>query len=935
MRNLLRCLLLPLIFSLASSITIIAQSTISGTVKDGNTGEALSGAHIVLKGSIYNTISDINGKFRLNVNQAPPFIISFSFVGFITQEVEVKDAIATFDISLSEQTLLGQEIVVSASRIEESIMKSPVTIEKMDILSIRQAATPDFFDAVANMKGVTATSSSLNFNSINTRGFSSISNVRFVLLVDGMDVSAPVLNFPSGSITGLGELDTENIELIPGASSALYGPNAFNGLMMMKSKSPFDYQGLSMQVKQGVTTSDAGGSRPMGLYAIRYAKSFNDKIAFKVNFSYLDATDWQANDYKADRNDPESQTDLSNSPSFDSMNKYGDETVISLGYLGIPGIGDVTRTGFKGPEMLDTKKVNTIKGDIALHYRITQKVEASYDFRFGGGNTFYLENSPYAFKDYLQQFHKIEVKGDNFFVRSYLSIGDGGKSYNVSALGGYANETWSLSKTSWVPDYITAFTGGIPNVAAGDPATARAYADRNMPQAGTPEYKSLMKAVRANYFQQPVSGTWTDKDGIVHDVAGGASFKEDSRMWHNEFNYSFKKINWADIMVGGNFRQYGLLSHGTVLNEAPDDPNPVKDYKRLYVNQVGVYSQVAKTLAEKWKLTGSLRYDKSDNFNGYFTPRISTVYSINKNHNIRASYQTGLRIPQMQAQYIYFPSPTGTFLGTTKDNSERYGVMNGLAYTQASYNAFVMAGGKVDPNSTSGTINSNGAILSGDASLLKAANIPYLKPEHLKAFEIGYKGLLATNLFADVNYYYSSYSNFIALQTIVSKNLTYHQGNQVNAGSLWTAFANATEKVTSQGIGVGLTYNLPRDFSLNGNYNWTTFSANESPDFIAGFNTPRNRFSVGLANRKIAKYFGFNINYRYQETFLWYSTWSPSGWHVPAFGVVDAQVSYRLAPVEFKIGGVNIGGSDYRTSIGGPFVGQQYYISVTYDQFSK
>lgn len=129
--------------------------------------------------------------------------------------------------------------------------------------------------------------------------------------------------------------------------------------------------------------------------------------------------------------------------------------------------------------------------------------------------------------------------------------------------------------------------------------------------------------------------------------------------------------------------------------------------------------------------------------------------------------------------------------------------------------------------------------------------------------------------------------------------------------------------------------NLPKDFSLNGNYNWTTFSANESPDFIAAFNTPRNRFSVGISNRKIVKYFGFNISYQYQETFLWYSTWSPSGWHVPAFGVVDAQVNYKSGPVVFKIGGVNIGGKDYRTSIGGPFVGQQYYISVTYDQFSK
>src|SRR6185295_3420182 len=174
----------------------------------------------------------------------------------------------------------GQEVVVSASRIEENILKSPVTIEKMDVLAIKQSAAPDYFDALANMKGVSVNTGSMNLTSVNTRGFATIANTRFVQWVDGMDTQAPILNFPTGSIMGLGELDAESLELIPGAASALYGPNAFNGIMIMKSKSPFEYQGLSAQVKQGITNSNAGGSNPMGMYSIRYAKAFNDKIAF-------------------------------------------------------------------------------------------------------------------------------------------------------------------------------------------------------------------------------------------------------------------------------------------------------------------------------------------------------------------------------------------------------------------------------------------------------------------------------------------------------------------------------------------------------------------------------------------------------------------------------------------------------------------------------
>jgi len=319
----MKMLLPALLF--AGSAQLLAQTVVSGTVKDGATQEGIAGVNVVVKGKVVGTITDSDGKYTLKVNQAPPLTLTFSFIGFHTEEKEVTDANTTLDITMNEESLLGQEVVVSASRVEENILKSPVTIEKLDIIAIKQAATPDFYDALANMKGVQVNNGSLNFTAVNTRGFATISNTRFVQWVDGMDTQAPLLNFPTGSIMGLGELDAESLELIPGAASALYGPNAFNGIMIMKSKSPFEYQGLSAQVKQGITNSNAGGSNPYGMYSIRYAKAFNDKLAFKVNFSYMKATDWTSNDYKTDRLNPSSTTDLSSSPNFDGLNKYGDE----------------------------------------------------------------------------------------------------------------------------------------------------------------------------------------------------------------------------------------------------------------------------------------------------------------------------------------------------------------------------------------------------------------------------------------------------------------------------------------------------------------------------------------------------------------------------------------------------------------------------------
>lgn len=917
--------LVPLLFLVVGTVSLMAQTTISGKVTDGTTKETLAGVNVVVKGKVIGTISDVKGEFNLKVNQTPPLTLVFSFIGFRTQELEIKDAnSAGLEITLEEESLLGQEVVVAASRIEESILKSPVTIEKMDILAIKQSAAPDYYDALANVKGVQTSSGSLNFTTINTRGFASIANTRFVQWVDGMDTQAPLLNFPTGSIMGVGELDAESVELIPGAASALYGPNAFNGIVIMNSKSPFDYQGLSAQVKAGITNSTAAGSDPLTQYSIRYAKAFNNKFAFKINASIMQAKDWLGNDYKTDRLNPESTTDLSKANNFDGLNLYGDENQINLAALtGLPSLGIVTRTGFREQDLVDNRDAKTVKVDGALHYRITDKIEVLFNYRYGGGSSIYQGTEKYALRDFSQQFYKLEFKGDNFFLRAYQSATDAGKSYNLTALGAFMNETYSPSASTWIPDYLLANQGYIPGVAAGDPNAARAFADRNRPTPGTQAFTNLVDVVKANLFQKTPTGTFTNPDGTVRTAGGGASFFDNSKLNHIEGNYKFfNQIKWAEIQIGGNFRQYDLFSNGTIFNEGPVDG---VNFSRVVINEFGAYTQIAKTFAEKLKITGSVRYDKNENFNGQFSPRLSAVYEIDKSNNLRASFQTGFRNPDTQAQFIYFPSSGGTLVGSTERNASRYGIHNGGAWTQTSYDAFRASGGSLNPTT--------GATVGGDPNLLQTADLKYVQPEQLRSVEVGYKGLLFKKLLVDLNGYYTSYSNFLAGQIVAIKNPTTHQGRAVNAGSLYSPYTNSTRDVTSLGVGLGLTYSLPKNFIVNGNYNYADFTANEDKDFRAGFNTPRNRFSVGIGNRKIIKDLGFNINYRYQESFQWQSSYG--NWIVPAFGVLDAQLNYKVSPIKsiIKIGATNLGGGDYRTNLGSPFVGQQYYISITFDEF--
>ena len=490
-------------------------------------------------------------------------------------------------------------------------------------------------------------------------------------------------------------------------------------------------------------------------------------------------------------------------------------------------------------------------------------------------------------------------------------------SWNMTAQGAFANEYYSPTVAKWAPEYaeryVLALQGYIPGVPAGNEEAAhiagRAHADRDRPVEGTPEFDALMNRVRSNFFQR---------------TPPGSSFFDNSRLYHAEFNYNFKKVSFAEIMIGGNFRRYSLYSKGTIFNEAPDGGS---EFERVEINEYGFYGQIAKTFADALKLTGSLRYDKNENFEGRVTPRISAVYDINDTHYFRASFQTGFRNPDTQAQFIFFPSSGGTLLGSVKANAERYGVHEGGSWTQDSYNAFRASGGTLDPVS--------GDPVGGNADLLVTANIDYVKPEKLVAYEIGYKGIISNKIMLDINAYYSSYNDFIGGELIASKLPTSHRGEAITPGSLFSPYVNSSSEVTSTGVGIGFTYNFFKGYNLTGNYNYATFDLgdNADNDFRAGFNTPENKFNIGIGNRKVFKNFGFNVNFRWQDEFLWESTFGI--WNVPEFGVLDAQVNYKISTIKtiVKIGGTNLLGGDYRTNLGAPFVGQQFYLSLTFDEF--
>ncbi len=663
-----------LVLMLMSGLSF-AQNQINGTITDASTKEPLIGVSVQVKNKIIGTVTDTKGNFNLNTSTPVPFSLVISYVGYQTQEVAITASSSNINVSLEESSILGQEVVVAASRVEESVLKAPVAVEKMDIRSIQQNPSASFYEGLQNLKGIDMATQGLLFKSVNMRGFGGTGNVRTVQLMDGIDNQAPGLNFPVDNIVGMPELDLESVEIIPGAASALYGPNALNGLILMKSKSPFLYQGLSANVKTGVMSASNRDKVTTPFYdlSVRYAKAFNDKIAFKMNLAYITADDWQATNYNNLNAENASGAALGRSTTnYDGLNIYGDEVqtnmqtvangLVSAGLLPeaakalIPNTA-VSRTGYQERDLVDYN-TKSFKTNFAVHYRLNEKIEAIGQFNYGFGTTVYTGTGRYSLRNFNLSQTKLELRGDNFAVRGYTTQENSGQSYlaGLAAIG-ILND--SKPHATWFGQYVGAFAAAKLQNQGDDAAhaAARAVADAGVAQPGSAQFNTLLD----KYRNQSIA-------------TGGGQFLDQTNLYHLDGFYDFKnQIDFLDLQVGANFRQYVLQSAGTLFADTKDG----RDGK-IPVNEYGAFIQAGKSLfAEHLRITGSLRYDKNQNFDGVVTPKVTAVGTFGQ-QNVRLSYQQGYRFPTNQNQYIDLTTPNGTLIGGLPEFDARYNLSSGI-----------------------------------------------------------------------------------------------------------------------------------------------------------------------------------------------------------------------------------------------------------------
>lgn len=972
-----------MIFSLSLiffSMSALAQTTITGNITDVD-GEGLIGVNVLVQGTVLGTITDINGDFSLTVKSAPPLTLVISYVGYETQRIEVTNASTEINIQLEESTMLGQEVVVSASRVEENILQSPVSIEKMDILSVQTTTAATYYEGLANLKGVDVASSSINFQIINARGFGSTGNTRFVQLIDGMDTQAPALNFPIGNLNGPSELDVESVELIPGASSALYGPNAFNGILLINSKNPFEYQGLSAFVKTGVNHvgSDADQEASlMNTFSVRYAKAFNNKFAFKLNTTYSYADDWHGTS-TFDRNaanNPFASIGGEN-PGADRLHLHGDEASINLAIFPFsgtfnalassrnfgPGLsansyaqaGDlpnhvVSVTPWEEKYLADYGAEN-LKFNAGLYYRLNDDLELSYLYNGGFGTSVYTGAQRYSLANFSIQQHRLQLRSDNFFIRAYGTFESSGDSYITEFLALKMNDNRSGGGVStWLATYGVNYLeslndqglnpGEFRTLPADQQLAVSQIAHNYARQQNDQVYFPLDPVEQAAEFER------IKNEELNGTVPFGPKFSDKTKMYQTEAQYDFKnQIDFMELQVGGSYRIFDLRSEGTIF---PDQDGGIQ------INEFGGYVQAGKRITNNLKLSGSVRFDKNQNFDGQVNPRISAVYTVANNHNFRASVQTGFRNPTTQGQYIDLNTISTRLLGGLQENYDKYD----LARTSSTGLPLAYTGGSV-------LAFRNGIFADGFDAGDVAQLVPFtandvrpVVPEEVRSLEFGYKSLIGNKLLVDAVYYHNTYTNFITQIRIVVAGehtaatapsagasvgdpnyLTILNGSALtlNADGSFTGntaqiYSNLDDEVTSQGAALGLTYNLPRSFTVGVNYNWNKLNGGFTENNLSEFNTPEHKYNVQFGNRKLTDKIGFNLTYRWQQDFRWESSFAIGD--VPAYGTLDAQVSYKLDNIKsmLKVGGTNLFGDPYIQSLGGVNIGSIYYVSLTFDE---
>ncbi len=921
-----------------------------------------------------------DGNFSLSTDQQPPFTITVSSVGFASTTVDVTSASGSLTIQLSEGSTQLDEIVVSASRMAERIFESPVTVEKFSLQKIENTPSADYFNGLANLKGVSLVEAGLVFNQVQIRGFSDIYNEGLVTLVDGMNNQMPVFGFAVGNLIGLNELDVQSIELVPGAASALYGADAYKGILFLNSKNPFDHQGISVKIKQGVTDQDTAGQNDFTEISARMATQLSDKLAIKASFSHKEGTDWSAQDYRHSVNGVIFDDYPTNAPDYNAVNEEGEiafSTALIFDQLvdvtGNPAFsalapispnyfGTILSTGFNDVDMFGSETSNT-KANLAIHYRPNSKSEITIQSLLGTGTApLSTGGTRYHLDDVEIQQHKVEYQSGGLTSRFYYTKEDAGEtlvaqlmSIALQQQSSYPSGATGIQQ-GWGLTYLQTYLGAIGQVEYPPALYAAQYQADPLFGVG-----ALLTGVATQI--QTVAGTYAASGGTTtnpatltfddflgystqpfHDAARlaadagmlkpgtsafDAAFDAASEISADNLGAGAKIIDVSKIYnyeIDYDFEDklsIGQLIVGANLRQYSLDTKGTlyTDYNEpIEYQEYGAYAQLKRNIFDdNITLTGSLRYDKQTVLeDGNITPRLGLLFNLSDNQNIRLSAQQGFRNPTNQDKFIGYSQGTYTILGSSKESIERFNQTVGLR------------NGEVHTYTGPEVLNNAFDILSG-----QAVDLDYVKAETVTMLELGYR-FNSPDFTLDISGYYSNYQDKIAGKFINSPVLTSSLPTveAALAGGSFYGFqvdSNLDEEFNAYGVSLEAIKSFSNNLNVNlvYEYNQKDYDDNDEITSFISWNTPDHRLKAGVNYTK--GYFSLSGNLRYNSEYYYESSFFSNT--IDSNTVIDAKASFDLPSLNavLEIGGNNIGGDNYVSLPGSGLIGSVYYTGLRID----
>ena len=416
---------------LLSAGSAMAQRTISGTVTDKGSGEALIGATILeVSDQVNGTVTDMNGNFTLTIGEGVTAII-VKYTGYTAQEIDLGSS-NTVNIALEVSTLGLDAVVISASRRQEKILDAPASISLITAKQLSNTVAISPSDNLKGMPGVDVMNTGLVQTNVVTRGFNNIFSGALLTMVDNRYAAVPSLRVNVNMFIPTDNSDLERIEVLRGPASALYGPNCANGVLHLITKSPLDQEkkySTTVSVGAGFRSfiddtiaianprdvigsidsnyvplfdDEAFGDRAMYSASVRHSGKINDKLGYKILGTYFAGNDWLYDD-------------------------PFEPTTIVKGY----------QTNGGRVAVSDTAQMNTRNNDISkmgIDIRLDYRPNSGSELIIAGGIT---ENDGIEMTgigagqaiDWRYYYGQVRYRNNRFFAQAFLNGSDAGETY--------------------------------------------------------------------------------------------------------------------------------------------------------------------------------------------------------------------------------------------------------------------------------------------------------------------------------------------------------------------------------------------------------------------------------------------------------------------------------------------------------------------------